>query len=131
MTTAELLKKKRTDLGLSLKQLEKKCGIRDTTLRKYENGDRNPKIETLEKIAAALGCHAGDLVAYEIKGDYRLYMTGEEFDLANAAITAAVEKEDREYIEKLSVPALKLNKVGRDILLDHAENLSSHEDLTR
>lgn len=45
------LRKKR---GLTQKQLGERCGIADSNIRKYENGQQNPKIETLRKIADAL-----------------------------------------------------------------------------
>lgn len=40
--------------GLTQKVLGEKCGINEVTIRKYELGDRNPKIDQLQKIADAL-----------------------------------------------------------------------------
>lgn len=48
------IKEFRKRRGLTQKQLGDRCGIADSNIRKYENGQQNPKIETLRKIADAL-----------------------------------------------------------------------------
>ena len=48
------IKEIRKKRGLTQKQLGALCGIADSNIRKYENGQQNPKIETLRKIAHAL-----------------------------------------------------------------------------
>ena len=58
MSIGENIKKKRIQKGLTQKQLGELCGMADSAIRRYENGRANPKYETLEKIAAALGTHA-------------------------------------------------------------------------
>lgn len=54
MTVGENIKRIRKDKGLTQKQLGEKCEMAESTLRQYELGLRNPKIETLKKIAAGL-----------------------------------------------------------------------------
>lgn len=56
MTVAENIKRIRKKKGLTQKQLGKKCGMAESTLRQYELGYRHPKIETIQKIANALDC---------------------------------------------------------------------------
>lgn len=56
MPTGTKIKEIRKQKGLTQKQLGDLCGIADSNIRKYENGKQNPKIETLQKIANALGC---------------------------------------------------------------------------
>lgn len=51
----------RKEKGLSQAQLAEKAGISEISIRKYENGERNPKIETLGKIAMALNVPVSDL----------------------------------------------------------------------
>ena len=41
------IKEIRKKRGLTQKQLGALCGIADSNIRKYENGQQNPKIETL------------------------------------------------------------------------------------
>ena len=62
MTVGERIKKIRLEKGLTQKQLAEKCGLFDSTIRKYESGRQNPKIETVEKIANALGVETSELL---------------------------------------------------------------------
>ena len=62
MPTATMIKKIRKEKGLTQKQLGDLCGIADSNIRKYENGKQFPKMETLQKIADALGVNLGDLI---------------------------------------------------------------------
>lgn len=50
----EKIKSLRKDNGLTQKKLSELTGISEISIRKYENGDRNPKIEALERIAEVL-----------------------------------------------------------------------------
>lgn len=56
MPTGTKIKEIRKQKGLTQKQLGDLCGMADSAIRRYENGNANPKIETLQKIADALGC---------------------------------------------------------------------------
>ena len=47
----ERLRSVRLEKGLTQKQLGERCGIADPTIRKYESGKLNPKLETVKKIA--------------------------------------------------------------------------------
>lgn len=55
MTVGENIKRIRKDKGLTQKKLGELCGINEANIRKYELGKANPKIETVDKIASALG----------------------------------------------------------------------------
>lgn len=55
------IKTLRKQKGLTQKQLGEKCGIVDVNIRKYESGTQKPKIETLQKIAYALGVSTHEL----------------------------------------------------------------------
>ena len=54
MSLATRLKEARSKAGLSQKDLALKLGTSPQNLAQYENGKRNPKKETLVKIANAL-----------------------------------------------------------------------------
>lgn len=62
MTTGELIRKCRKDAGLTQRELGARSGIAEPTIRKYESNRLNPKIETIQKIASALGVTADYLV---------------------------------------------------------------------
>ena len=54
MNKGENIKKLRKERGLTQKKLGDLCNIAESTIRRYEIGDLNPKLETIMKIAAAL-----------------------------------------------------------------------------
>ena len=54
MSVKDKLKEKRIERGYTQKKLSELCGIAESTIRQYELGKRNPKLETIEKIATAL-----------------------------------------------------------------------------
>ena len=55
LTIGERIRGLRREKGMTQKQLADAIGIDDATIRKYESGKLNPKIETIEKIAEGLG----------------------------------------------------------------------------
>lgn len=59
------IKRIRKERGITQKRLGELCGIAEPNIRKYENGKQNPKLETVEKIASALGVTAFDLMGIE------------------------------------------------------------------
>lgn len=61
--TGDMIKKHRTEQGLTQKKLGELCGIADSNIRKYESGRQNPKIETLQKIADALDIKISELIS--------------------------------------------------------------------
>jgi transcriptional regulator with XRE-family HTH domain len=54
-TFAELLKQLRADAGLSQAQLAQKAGIHKRAVAKLEYAEREPSLETADRIARALG----------------------------------------------------------------------------
>lgn len=61
MTTGECIKKRRIECGLTQKELGHLIDVSQQMVAQYENGERNPKIETLKKMANALNCTIADL----------------------------------------------------------------------
>ena len=62
MTVGERLKATRKEKGLTQKQVASGCGMADSAIRKYESGLITPKLETIQRIANALGVHVLDLL---------------------------------------------------------------------
>ena len=54
MTVGEKIREIRKNANLTQKDLARLSGIAVITIRKYENNERNPKKEQIEKIAKAL-----------------------------------------------------------------------------
>ncbi len=65
MTTGEKIRALRKELGLTQKQLAEKSGIIETTIRKYESGAQNPKLNNLQRLATALDIPLNDLLPHD------------------------------------------------------------------
>lgn len=51
----------RTEKGMSLRELEELSGIGKSTINRIENGEANPTVEIICRLAVALGCQPCDL----------------------------------------------------------------------
>ena len=60
-----LLYKLRTEKGYSDRKLAEKSGISKSEINNIENGKRSPTLDTLKKLADALGCRIEDLYTYK------------------------------------------------------------------
>lgn len=61
MDIGQKIKELRKKQGMSQKDLADKLGITPVLISQYENGKRNPKLETLQKIADALEVDISEL----------------------------------------------------------------------
>lgn len=68
MTTGQLIKKARNAAGMTQSQLAEKLKIPYQSISQWERDARNPRYETLEKIADALGTSVEDMIRDPIKG---------------------------------------------------------------
>lgn len=53
---------------MTIKELAEKSGVSEISIRSYENNKRNPKYETLEKIADVLGIPVSEILGYKLQG---------------------------------------------------------------
>lgn len=60
-TDVDKLREARLSAGLSQKELAARIGVVTSTVTQYENGRMSPTLQTLNKLAAALGCTAEEL----------------------------------------------------------------------
>ena len=65
MTKGQLIKTARKNAGLTQKELGEKLDVAYQTIAQWENDLRNPKQETLKRIADALGISLADLFGVE------------------------------------------------------------------
>ena len=57
------LKKERLKKGITQIELSEKSGVKQSIISNIETGDtKNPRIDTVYRLAAALGCKLDDLV---------------------------------------------------------------------
>lgn len=143
MTVGERIKKIRLEKGLTQKQLAEKCGIDSANLRKYESGRQNPKIETVEKIANALGVNPMLLVyGEELSQTLKSINEVEEAINRNKRIFAREPNdEDMQYIinsnnrTKLKQDTIakydSLNTLGQQKANEYITDLSEQEKYTK
>lgn len=60
-----VLYKIRAEKGYSDRRLAEKSGISKSEINNIENGKRSPTLDTLKKLADALGCRIEDLYTYK------------------------------------------------------------------
>lgn len=60
----------RKNARLTQEQLAKKCNLATITIRQYELGKREPKMEQLSALASALGIHILELLGYPARQEH-------------------------------------------------------------
>ncbi|MDY3014506.1 MAG: helix-turn-helix transcriptional regulator [Evtepia sp.] len=126
MTTGERIKKARKDAGVTQKELGARLGISPQTLAQWENNLRNPKIETLQKISAALKVPVEYLI-----GTWEYYGGGvygrEASDEVYAKFAENIKRHTTQPSpseKKLLTPFRKLNPTGQRVAVERVEELT-------
>ena len=117
MNFSDRLKDVRKNAGLTQAQLSEKLGITAQSYSQYETGKRNPKSETVQKIAKALG------VDVDV-----LRPTKEEKELFEKA-AKSITDEQKYKIEEMRLSNLikhkekMLNIAGKQKVVDYMDDL--------
>ena len=119
--TGDMIRKYRTEKGLTQKKLGELCGIADSNIRKYESGNQNPKIETLQKIADALDIPVNRLLAGKIISRDELKEKLSEYGLTHHV------PDTEEVLENCK----KLNETGKKEAAKRVEELTHLEKYTK
>ena len=122
--TGDMIRKYRTEKGLTQKKLGELCGIADSNIRKYESGNQNPKIETLQKIADALDIPVNRLLAGKIISRDELKEKLSEYGLTHLVPDT---EEERTVLENCK----KLNETGKKEAAKRVEALTHLEKYTK
>ncbi|WP_145499218.1 helix-turn-helix transcriptional regulator [Streptomyces sp. CFMR 7] len=64
-TNGLLIRRRRVELGHGMNRFAAIAGISGPALSRIENGQRQPRPETLKKITDALGCKPSDVMPQE------------------------------------------------------------------
>lgn len=116
MTIGEKIKKARTDAKMTQKELAEKCGMADSAIRKYESGKVTPKLDTIAKIARAMGLYAADLVD---AGQWGQVQPGEDDETPSEAES------------QLLYHFRSLNETGQNVAVERVEELAKIPDYQR
>ncbi len=65
MTIGKKIRELRKKAGLTQKELGRLSGTSETTIKQYELGKRQPRMEQLQKVATALNIQVNDLLPWE------------------------------------------------------------------
>lgn len=155
MTTGEAIKKARIKAKMTQAMLAKKLNVTPQNISQYERDIKNPKKETLEKMADALGCSKWDLMAtttfeelykdiktpkYDEAGRRLSEWTLSSLDDRIAKLTTSDEAmtflttyleasgKDQQVIENLGYNALKMNESGQKKATENVEDLAKIPD---
>ena len=112
------IKELRLRNGLTQKSLGEKCGIAEPTIRKYELGKLNPKVETVKKIADALNVSVSEIMDWS-KFDEQYPHLADEVKLIES-----VENEYGEGSGELLDLFSKLNAKGKEKAVDSLSDLT-------
>lgn len=83
------IEKRMKVLGLNAKSLSKKAGLNDTAIRDIVEGrSKNPRHDTVQKIARALGCTASDLLGERPALAPSRAMTGDTVEILELEVHA-------------------------------------------
>ena len=105
MSIGKNIKAIRKEKGLTQKKLAELSGIAEITIRQYEAEKYRPKVEQLEKLAAALGVTIIDIIYHD--GNYFKDMTPEEQ-------TASIEADEREAALESQIQIILHRRYGDD-----------------
>ncbi|WP_020118840.1 helix-turn-helix domain-containing protein [Streptomyces canus] len=64
-TNGRMIRRRRIELGHGMNRFAALAGISGAALSRIENGQRQPRPETLKKITDALGCRINEVLADE------------------------------------------------------------------
>ena len=78
MDIASRLKKIRTSKGCSVYKLSQISGVSETHIRDLERGDRNPSLDTIDRIAKTFGMSVSELLN---ENEEISYLTAKEKEL--------------------------------------------------
>ncbi len=125
MTVADKIREMRKKAGLTQTQLAQKMGVTQGTITQYENGRRFPKLDTLTRIADAIGCDVLSLVTIEENGTHVIDLTTANVSPKDISklLDARNDPSPNRKKDRLCRTFDLLNESGRDKLTSYAEDL--------
>lgn len=134
MNIGDKIKKFRLEKKLTQKELGDRLGVSQATYQQWEKGKRNPKRETIIKIANAL-----DIPVSFLYDDYPFVdpfegMTKEQIQTSNERIKKQLElyikhtkfKEQQEQIQKLNNNFYSVNEEGQKKIVDYSSDIADN-----
>lgn len=123
MSIGDIIKKIRTEKGLTQKQLGEKIGIAEANIRKYESGKLNPKLQTLEKFAKGL-----DVPVSAFRTDLELFTEETLYKIKQISTEMFASTEDEKMLLN---DYRKLNLYGKAEAKKQVSNLTKIKEYTK
>ena len=133
MAVQDIIKHRRKELGLTLKEVAEKLNVSEGTVSRYESGDiQNMGIDKIAALAKALQCSPGYLMGWEKEPGSNL-----KTSFSSPSSELSLDPEETRLINTYR----SFNKTGKAKLMDyladldssprnHGEVLDSYTDLT-
>lgn len=123
MTRGSEIQRIRKEKAYTQAELAKRAGLSEISIRKYENGDRKPKIETLQRIATALGV---GLDAFLTDSELSLFESMENLYLKSDSEIQELESLDEHTPQEnyLMMKFRELNEKGQKKASDYIDDLT-------
>lgn len=115
------IKRIRKEKGITQKELGNMLNISQAAIGQFESTSSNPKIETLEKIAACLAVPVAELLEIHAEEDYDI-MTADEWELSGKMHSIEMSKGP---IMDIAMCFIKLNDEAQHKVADYATDLCS------
>lgn len=127
MNTGELIRAHRKSRYMTQEDLALKCDTSAAMIRQYELCKRNPKIETLQRIANALDVSLSELINVPLNSNLQ--------DILDAFPSATIENGDgKERIKLMNAAELqqyfRLNSKGKEKVLSYISDLAKLPEYT-
>lgn len=126
MTTGERIREARKCAGLTQEELASKLGISYQSIGQWERNIRNPKPETIQKIAKALGVTVTDLVTEDSVTNVIAQIL-ESSPKVSDVFSMVAAQEPVVYNDKTNTIAFyftQLNELGQDIAVERVHELT-------
>ncbi len=136
MKRGERIRQKRKEAGITQKELAARINVTPQLISQYENDIKQPKLETMYRIAIALGIRLEDLIGL------KTFETAAEFEQSRSALAAEMSQNPQDcdslvvhrkehYLliqseekDQLDRAFNKLNKAGQQIAVERVKELS-------
>lgn len=129
LTIGENIKKARQEAGYTQKELARKSGLAEISIRQYENGKREPRLEKLEAIADSLNISISKLLLLHLEP------TPKSVELMENVLECAKETDQKELDrrklscfpenmrERINENFDKMNVTGQKRLVEYSEDI--------
>lgn len=130
MEVGEIIKQKRKEIGYSQKELAMKCNVAEITIRQYETGKRQPKLNILYKIATILGLDfdqlLGGVQSFESGADFKKEWKrlNENINESSDTLTVIHKISLNEKETKIIEHFQNLNDIGKNKAIEQVELLT-------